>query len=76
MTNDCVLLLENESPFSPISVLHYTFYKDASSVVRPEEKEILQCVVGRNFLPFGTSQEPGLTDYADGQDSLKFLQSI
>jgi hypothetical protein len=76
MTNDYVLLLENESPFSPISVVHYAFYKHASPAIPPGEKETLQCVVGRNFLAFGTSQKPGLTDYADGQDSLKFLQSI
>ena len=76
MTNDCVLLLENDSPFSPISVVHYAFYKNASSAIPPGEKESLQTVVGRNFLPFGKSQEPGLTDYADGRDSLKFLQSL
>ena len=28
MTNECLLLMENESPFSAIAVLHYAFYKN------------------------------------------------
>ena len=28
MTNDCLLLLPDDSPFSPISVLHYAFYRE------------------------------------------------
>jgi Acyl-CoA reductase (LuxC) len=75
MTNDCLLLLEDNSPFSPISVLHYAFYKNRSSLT-PGNPENLQCVVGRNFLPFGESQRPGLRDYADGADTLKFLQVL
>ncbi len=73
MTNDCILLLENDSPFSPISVLHYQFYKEP---VVPAEDENLQCIIGREWLPFGKSQEPGLSDYADGADTMKFLQSL
>ena len=73
MTNDCVLLLENESPFSPISVLHYQFYKEFKA---PALDENLQCVIGRQWLPFGKSQEPGLSDYADGADTMKFLHGL
>jgi hypothetical protein len=73
MTNDCLLLLEDQSPFSPISVLHYAFYKNRSAWVPPGDPENLQCVVGRNFIPFGKSQQPELRDYADGADTLKFL---
>jgi hypothetical protein len=76
MTNDCLLLLENYSPFSPISVLNYAFYKDRDTWLPNRESENLQCVVGRNFTPFGRSQQPELADYADGTDTLKFLQSI
>jgi hypothetical protein len=73
MTNDCVLLLENDSPFSPISVLHYQFYREFKA---PAGDENLQCIIGRQWLPFGKSQEPGLSDYADGADTMKFLQSL
>jgi hypothetical protein len=76
MTNDCLILLQNESPFSPISVLHYMFYKGRPAWPPPGENEDLQCVVGRNSLPFGKSQEPGLLDYADGEDTMKFLRAL
>jgi hypothetical protein len=76
MTNDCLLMLENDSPFSPIAVLHYTYYKDIKNSFSMENAENLQCVVGRQWLPFGESQRPGLSDYADGTDTMKFLRSL
>ncbi len=76
MTNDCLLMLENDSPFSPIAVLHYTYYKDIKNIIPIENNENLQCVVGRQWLPFGKSQRPELSDYADGTDTMKFLRSL
>jgi hypothetical protein len=31
---------------------------------------------GKNYIPFGMSQKPGLTDYADGVDTMKFLTEL
>ena len=76
MTNDCLLMLENDSPFSPIAVLHYTYYKDIKNSIPIENNENLQCIVGRQWLPFGKSQRPELSDYADGTDTMKFLRSL
>jgi hypothetical protein len=76
MTNDSLLLLENESPFSPIAVLHYAFYTNRPFRFPSGETGDLQCILGRNFLPFGKSQQPGLRDYADGADTMQFLQSL
>ncbi len=76
MTNDCLLMLENDSPFSPIAVLHYTCYKDIQNSISMENAENLQCIVGRQYVPFGKSQRPELTDYADGTDTMKFLRSL
>jgi hypothetical protein len=76
MTNECLLMLENDSPFSPIAVLHYTYYKDIKNNISTENAENLQCVVGRQWLPFGKSQRPELSDYADGTDTMKFLRSL
>lgn len=77
MTNDSIILHESSSPFSPISQLHYSFYKDeqavASSLLNNSD---IQCVVGKKWLPFGQSQQPGLTDYADGIDTLQFLLKL
>ncbi len=87
MTNGSIILHENGSPFSPISQLHYTFYKlDSDSQTTAEaaqavaasllENADIQCVVGKKWLPFGHAQQPGLTDYADGVDTMQFLMSL
>ena len=67
MTNESIILTEDGSPFSPISVLHYTYYRagEAPSLLSGEQGEI-QCVVGRENFPsnsghsFGTFAGPVL----------------
>jgi hypothetical protein len=77
MTNESIILSENENIFSPVSVLHYSYYQDEKDTVdRLENDENIQCIVGKNFVPFGKSQEPGLFDYADGIDTMEFLLSL
>jgi hypothetical protein len=76
MTNESILLLEDASPFSPISVLHYAYYSSHDQVLASLPAEDIQCVVGKDFVPFGESQRPRLTDYADGADTLLFLRNI
>jgi hypothetical protein len=77
MTNDCVVLIEAESPFSPIGTLHYQFYDDASGVYEKlKDNDKVQAVVGKKGLPFGAAQSPGLMDYADGVDVMQFLLGL
>jgi hypothetical protein len=76
MSSDNLLLTENASLFSPIAVLHYTYYKSKDDQIALDDPDNLQCIVGRNFIPFGKSQEPGLKDYPDGRDTMKFLQTL
>ena len=77
MSNESIILTENISPFSPVSQVHYQYYEDKASVA---EKLInntdLQCIVGHGYTPFGQAQSPGLTDYADGVDTLQFLKGL
>jgi hypothetical protein len=77
MTNGAVLLTADDSPFSPISVLHYrpTNGEGPGDLPKDENGEI-QCIVGKGYLPFGRAQQPGLEDYADGVDTMKFLQDL
>ena len=75
MTNGSVLLMENESPFSPVSTLHYRYSTDPEETVLSLAPQ-LQCVAGRDYLPFGTTQFPGLADYADAADTLQFLRDL
>ncbi|HYC30054.1 MAG TPA: acyl-CoA reductase, partial [Chitinophagaceae bacterium] len=65
---DHINMTENEALFSPISCLHYHFYKTEYDTHRyaVEHKDDLQCVVGRSGVcnvGFGETQKPGLTDY-------------
>lgn len=76
MTNESLLLVENESVFSPISQLNYEYYEDRESLKqRLNGHPDLQGVVGHGFIPFGQSQRPGIRDYADGVDTVGFLLS-
>jgi hypothetical protein len=76
MTNGSLLLVESPQLFSPISQLNYEFFGNVSQRVVNEDADKLQCIVGRGFLSFGATQQPVLTDYADGIDTLQFLQEL
>ena len=82
--NGCLLLKEDPALSSRIASVHYEYYDDLSDIDRllAEKKDDIQCVVSnmqlRDFaaLPFGKSQEPGLSDYADGVDVMRFLTGL
>ncbi len=77
MTNEIVLLREAVSPFSPVGVVNYEYYKNMEQLKAYfDENEDLQCIAGHGFLPFGNTQRPGLDDYADGIDTLEFLTEL
>ena len=76
MSNDSIVLLENESPFSPISQLHYQYYTDKSAAIAALDSNKIQCIVGKDFIPFGDAQKPGLRDFPDGIDTMEFLASF
>lgn len=77
MTNGSILLIENENIFSAISQLHYSFYTDAAVVKQQlTANNDVQCVVNSNNIAFGQAQQPGLSDYADGVDTMAFLLSL
>jgi Acyl-CoA reductase (LuxC) len=77
LTNGSVLLVENEVPFSGVSVIHYQYYRDKDALIAElRGSEEIQSIVGRGFTPFGTSQRPALSDYADGVDTMAFLCSL
>jgi hypothetical protein len=70
-----ILLKESKTLPSPVAVLYYEYYKtsDMQQIISEETKEKIQCIVGRNYIPFGKAQEPVLWDYADGVDTIEFL---
>ncbi len=77
MTNNTVLLVEGSSLFSAISQLNYEFYDSLPKVIQDlgGNREV-QCIVGNKWVPFGSTQSPYLTDYADQVDTMQFLTGL
>lgn len=76
MTNEATILVENDSLFSPISQLNYSFYTDRESTLDSlKQNNDIQCITGVD-IPFGKAQQPGLMDYADGIDTMQFLLTL
>jgi hypothetical protein len=77
MNNGSIILSENNSLFSAISHLHYEYYKNIEELTKSLfENNAIQCIVGKGFTPFGKAQQPSLTDYADGIDTMQFLSTL
>ena len=77
MTNDSVILTENEPVFAPLSQVNYTYYNETKSLLKSlQQNADVQCIVAKGFIPFGQTQVPSLTDYADGVDTMEFLKSL
>ena len=77
MTNGSIILVEDKQVFSPISRLNYEFYNDIRSVTDSLQNNTdIQAVVGKDFVPFGKAQQPALTDFADGVDTLAFFLKL
>lgn len=77
MSNESIILTENNSPFSPVSQVHYQFYDDKEQLLQTLQNHTeIQCIVGHGQIPFGQAQMPSLTDYADAVDTMAFLMKI
>ncbi|MFT4061822.1 MAG: acyl-CoA reductase [Edaphocola sp.] len=85
MTNGSILLVENESPFAPIGVLHYGYYQNKEPLLEQLKADgALQCICSNTatanadkvVVPFGANQKPSLFDYADGVDTMGFLEGL
>lgn len=81
--NNFVMLKEDESLFSPLSVLNFTRYSDLQEVKDfiAENEENIQTVVAKpelelNGIYFGEAQNPSLSTYADNVDTMRFLEVI
>lgn len=75
LANNFLMLRENESIFSPISVVHYQEFEQMDKVHQfiAANHQDIQCVIGPGFITYGSSQQPGLNDYADGVNVMEFL---
>ncbi len=77
MATASLLLTENESYFSPLGVLYYSFYDNENDIISTlKDNDSIQIIISKKHIPFGTAQSPSLFDFADGEDTLKFLAAL
>lgn len=83
LDNGFLLVRETLDLVSPISVLFYEIYADLGQLeIRLDEiRDNIQCVVSnpdyfKGAVSFGSAQEPEVWDFADGVDTLRFLQKL
>ena len=82
LDNGFLLLKEDPGLGSPIGTLFYETYTSMRELQNRLDalSGDLQCVVGPDTLagaiPFGQAQQPALDAYADGVDTIAFLQEI
>lgn len=84
LDNGFLLLKRDERIASPLGVVYYEEYDDIDQVKKrlASDAENIQCLVGNidmdekiSKVAFGESQQPGLSDYADGVNILDFLNA-
>jgi hypothetical protein len=78
-----LLLKEDEAVNSPLGALFYSFYNSQEALQKSikEKESNIQCVIGnvdlcQGVVPFGFSQKPKLTDFADHINTFTFLQNL
>jgi len=81
--NGFLLLKQDASYGSPISVLHYENYHNINELEKQlhTQTEQIQCIVSANnhiagAIAPGTSQKPDLWNYADNVDTIEFLMNL
>lgn len=83
LDNNFLLLKEDRQLYSPVGCLNYSYYSSEAELKAyvTEHIDQIQVIVSKGgfafpTLPLGTSQMPGLTDYADGVNTLSFLKEL
>lgn len=80
LDNNFMMIKDDKGLFSPVSVLYYQEFESEKYLKQylEENKENIQCIVGKapSYIPFGYSQQPVITEYADGVNTLDFLVNL
>lgn len=78
LENGFVIFKEDKNIASPVASVFYERYENKEALLQhlDNHADQIQCIVGNDFIPFGNSQCPTLTDYADNVNTLDFLNSL
>ena len=78
LESDSLILTEDKSLHSRIAILHYEEYEfvdDVNNWIIEHQNE-LQVIVGNEFTPFGSAQQPAINDFADNVNTMQFLENL
>lgn len=84
LSNGCVIVKETKDIATRIAMLGYEYYENTSSLAKEltNRADEIQCIVsqseinGLQTIKPGKAQQPHLSDYADGVDTLLFLTGL
>lgn len=78
LDNNFLMVRESQELHSPVGVLYYQHYGSEKEIndYLNLSKDKLQCIVGEGHTPFGYSQQPVISDFADGVNTLDFLVNL
>jgi hypothetical protein len=83
LDNDFLLFKESENLHAPLAVLFYEKYEDQAALLKKlaDMEDQIQCISSKiphinNRIPLGQTQQPKLSDFADGVDTMEFLITL
>lgn len=77
MTNGSILLTESPALFSPISQVHYEFYKDQNLLMDLlEKRNDIEGIVSAQHIPFGYANFPPINTFENRINTLDFLVTL
>ena len=77
MSNESIIFTENAALFAPVAQLNYSYYNSKAETRHALQNNTdVQCIVGHGFTPFGQAQQPCITNFADGVDTMAFLMKL
>lgn len=78
LDNNFLILRNSANIHAPTGCLYYENYNDKNDLASylKQNKNEIQCIVGKGYTPFGYSQSPVITDFADGINTWDFLVSL
>ncbi len=78
LDNNFVLFRESKDLFAPIAVVNYHYYNSQNDLEAyiDNNKEKIQCIVGKEYVPFGGAQCPSFLQFADDVNTFEWIKGI
>ena len=84
LMNGCLMVKEAKPIPSRIASVNYEYYSSRDLLAQQLSQQLddIQCIVSDEplgqltVMPLGQAQQPTIADYADGVDTMKFLQAL